>query len=98
MGQVARLTLGDVIDRLSEFDNEDTIYAAEPWMEESEAIVAREPIAGGLPSEALDAGMTYFLEVSIAQEFVEDWLASLIRQPTRSAVCQRVIGYAINDA
>jgi hypothetical protein len=96
MGQVARL--GDVIDRLSEFDSEDTIYASEPWTEQSEAMLAREPDAGGLPLEASDAGMKYFLEVSIAKEFVEDWLASLDEQPSPSAVCRRVVDYAINDA
>lgn len=96
MGQVVRL--GDVIDELPEFDSEDTIYAAEPWTEQSEAMVAREPEAGGLPSEVSDAGMKYFLEVSIAQDFVEDWLASLEKRPTPSAVCQRLIDYAINDA
>jgi hypothetical protein len=96
MGQIARL--GDVIDRLSEFDCEDTIYASEPWTEESEAMVTRDPDAGGLPIEVSDAGLKYFLEVSVARDFVEDWLASLDDQPTPPAVCQRVIGYAINDA
>lgn len=96
MGQVVRL--GEVIDRLSDFDGEDTIYALEPWTTESEALVAREPDMGGLPSEALHAGMKYFLEISIARDFVEDWLASLDARPTPSAVCQRVIDYAIDDA
>lgn len=96
MGQV--VMLDDVIGGLSGFDSEDTIYAAEPWTGQSEAMVAREPDAGGLPPEVSDAGMKYFLEISIAQEFVEDWLASLDEQPTPSAVCQRVIDYAINDA
>ena len=96
MGQVIRL--GDVIERLSEFDGDDTIYALEPWTEESEATVAREPDIGGLPLEASHAGMKYFLEISIARDFVEDWLASLDGQPTPSAVCQRVIEYAIDDA
>lgn len=96
MGQIVRL--GDVIDRLSEFDSEDTIYALEPWTEQSGAMVAREPDAGGPPLEASDAGMKYFLEIRIAQEFVEDWLASLGEQPMPSTVCQRLINYAINDA
>jgi hypothetical protein len=87
-----------VIHRLSELDNEDTIYASEPWVEQSEAMVAREPDEGGLPLEASDAGMKYFLEVSIARHFVEDWLASLDEPPTPATVCQRVIDYAINDA
>lgn len=87
-----------MIDRLAEFDSEDTIYAAEPWTEQSEAMVAREPDAGVLPPEALDTGMKYLLEVGIAQDFMEDWLASLKEHPTISAVCQRIIDYAINDA
>ena len=96
MGQV--VTLGDVIDRLSDFDNEDTIYASEPWTEQSEAMVAREPDAGGLPSEASEAGMVYFLEVGIAREVVEDCLALLNGQLAPLAICRRVIDYAINDA
>lgn len=96
MGQIGRL--GDVIAKLFELDSEATIYASEPWAECSDAIVAREPDAGRLPLETSGAGMKYFLEVSIAQEFLEDWLASTNVQPTPSAVCQRVIDYAINDA
>jgi hypothetical protein len=96
MGQLLRL--GDVIDRLSEFDSEDTIYASEPWTENSEAVVAREPDEGGLPSDALHAGTKYFLEVGIANEVMQDWVASLNERPEPSAVCRRVIDYAINDA
>ena len=96
MGQVA--TLGDVIEGFGRFDSEDTIYAAEPWAEQSEALVAREPDVGGLPPEASDAGMKYFLEVGIAQDFVEGWLASFNEPPTPSAICTRLIDYAVNDA
>lgn len=96
MGQISRLC--DVIDKLSELDSADTIYALEPWTEGADSIVAREPDIGGLPAEALDAGLTYFLEVSIAQDFLQDWLASLDEQPTPQAIWQRVIDYAINDA
>lgn len=55
MGQVTRL--GDVIGRLSELDSEDSIYASEPWTEQSEAMVTREPEAGGLPTEGSNAGI-----------------------------------------
>ncbi len=96
MGQIIRLA--DVVERLTEFDSNDTIYASEPWTEGSDAIVAREPAAGGLPTEAADAGMKYFLEVNIASEFVEDWTASLNYRPSPSSICQRLIQYAINDA
>ncbi len=96
MGQVMKL--GDVIDRLAECDSEDTIYAAEPWTEQSEAIVLREPDTGGLPSEALDNDMKYLLEVSIARDFIKDWISFLKEHPAPSVLCQRVIEYAINDA
>jgi hypothetical protein len=96
MGQIVRLA--DIAKRLSEFDRNDTIYASEPWTEGSHAIVAPEPESGGLPPEAAKAGMKYFLEVSIASDFVEDWTASLHDEPSASAVCARLIQYAINDA
>lgn len=96
MGQ--RVRLGDVIDRLAEFDSEDTIYAREPWTADAEAVVAREPDEGGLPPEASQAGMKYFLEISIAQDVVEDWRKSSAGRSTPSPVCQRVIEYAVNDA
>lgn len=89
------MRLGDVINRLSEFDSEDTIYA---WTDQSEAMVAPEPDAGRLPQEVSNAGMKYFLEAGIARDFVEDWLGSLDEQPTPWAVCRRLIDYAIHDA
>lgn len=96
MGQVVRLA--DIAERLSEFDSNDTIYASEPWTAASDAIVAPEPETGGLPAEAAEGGMKYFLEVSIASDFVVHWAASLKEEPNSSAVCQRLIAYAINDA
>jgi hypothetical protein len=89
------MTLGEVVEKLSELGSEDTIYAAEPWTEQSEAIVAREPDTG---VEVSAAGMKYFLEVGIARDFVADWLATMKQQPTHSAICRRLISYAINDA
>jgi hypothetical protein len=90
--------LGDIVKRLSEFDGDDTIYASEPWTENSDAIVARELESGGLPPEAAVASMKYFLEVSIASDFLEDWIASLQDEPSASATCKRLIQYATNDA
>jgi hypothetical protein len=47
LGSVMKLI--ELIRDLESLDEEDTIYAAEPWNDDSEAIVAREPDAGGLP-------------------------------------------------
>jgi len=45
------MNLLQVISSLSEYDEEQTIYAKEPWCPESEAIVRAEPDDGSLPSD-----------------------------------------------
>jgi hypothetical protein len=82
-------------------DDEDVIYACEPWTVDADAMVAPEgpeSVPFRVPPEAAEAGMKYFLEVDIAREFVEGWIASLDEKPTLAAICQRLIEYAINDA
>ena len=102
MGQIIRLA--DIIARLSEFDEdeeeENTIYAREPWTADSDATVVREREEddGEPPPDVTEAGLAYFLEIDIAREFVEGWIASLSDEPNASAICERVIQYAINDA
>ena len=61
VGTIMRLR--DIVKNLSWADQELTIYAAEPWSPDSEAMLAREPDEGGVPGEASGAQMTYFLEV-----------------------------------
>ncbi len=66
--------------------------------ESSEAKVLREPESGRLPNEAESAGLIYFLEVSIANDFLQDWSASCEKAPDSRSKCLRLIQYAINDA
>jgi len=96
MGQVDRLI--DIVARLSEFDEYDTIYAAEPWTEDSDAMVATGLDTGRLPPEAVEAGFEYFLEIFISREVIEGWLASLTEKPSLSETCKRLIEYATYDA
>ena len=103
MGQIIRLA--DIIARLSEFDIDDTIYAKEPWTGSSDAMVATEPEPdeeheyGGQPApEATEAGLTYFLEIDLAKQLVEELIASSSDDLSASAVCGGLIYYAINDA
>src|ERR1700689_3926322 len=99
MGQIVKLI--KFVEHLAELDDEYIIFACEPWTENSDATVAledpsRKPF--GIPLEAAEAGMAYFLEVDIAREFVDAWITSLDEKPTLAAICQRLIEYAINDA
>jgi len=92
------MTLIEIVQDLQTLDGESTIYAAAPWSENSTAIVAPEPQAGGLPLEAANLGLRYFVEVFIARDFLEDWSKGLGKVPTLQEKCARLISYAINDA
>jgi hypothetical protein len=96
MGTMMKLI--EAIRNLDALDDESTIYAAEPWAENSEAIVAREPESGRLPPEAERLGLKYFLEVFIARDFLEGWLSNLDARPTLQQKCARLIKYAATDA
>jgi hypothetical protein len=96
MGRVDTLT--EIVERLTEFDSNDTIYASEPWTEHSYGIVAPEPASGGLPAEAVEGGMKYFLEISIAKDFTQGWIEFSKENPSSLEICRRLIQYAINDA
>ena len=91
-------TLGELLDALDSLDDDLTIYAHEPWRSDSEAVAAREPADGGLPVDAREKKLSYFLEVSIAKEVLEDWLASQEEPAAPAARVDRLIHYATYDA
>jgi hypothetical protein len=88
----------DVVARLESYDPDLTIYAGKPWAWDSEAVVAREPDQGGLPQEAGFRGADYFIEVFIAKELLDGWIASEARPTSAREQCERLIQYAVNDA
>jgi len=59
------VTLREVVARLEEFADEETIYA-ESASPTARPVVAAEPRDGSVPSSA--AGLTYLLEVDAARE------------------------------
>jgi hypothetical protein len=92
------MKLIDAIRDLNYLDAEGTIYASLPWTADSEAIVAHEPQGGGLPLQAVHLGLSYFLEVFVARDFLSGWTVHLAVQPTLHQMCARLIEYAANDA
>lgn len=93
------MTIEDAVQRLAEFDESETIYAVRPWCASSVAVVMPAPPDGrSVPVEAQRLGCAYFLEVSIASEFLTDWRESLDRVPSVAETCSRVIQYVENDA
>lgn len=92
------MKLIEAVRDMDSLDHESTISAAEPWTEDSQVVVAPEPDSGSPPPEAQKLGLKYFLEVFLARDFVEGWVANLDREPTLHEKCARLIQYAINDA
>jgi hypothetical protein len=92
------MILIDVIESLGSLDEASTIYASKPWTKDSEVVVMLETNPHQLLPLAQQLGLNYFLEVSIAREFLEGWSKSLDAEPTTQAKCERLIHYAINDA
>jgi hypothetical protein len=92
------MRLLDVVTNLSEYDEELTIYAKEPWTCDSEAVVAREPDTGGVPPDAAGMNASYFIEIFVAKEFLEGWRANIQRDVSAEEQCDRLIYYAVHDA
>ncbi len=92
------MILIEAVRDLESLDEEATIYAEKPWRARSETLVAREPEEGGGPAEAHDRGMSYFIEVSVARDFLDGWAGNLSAQPTPEEKCERLIHYAVFDA
>lgn len=92
------MKLIEVIEKLDSFAEEDTIYVAEPWSGESQAVVDTEPPSGGLSENAQKLGLKYFLEVFLARELLEGWVANLQAEPSLREKCERLIQYAVTDA
>ena len=65
---------------------------------DSQAVIALEPDDGSLPADIQRLGLKYFLEVFLAREFLEGWVASLKSKPTPQEKCSRLIQYAVADA
>ena len=91
------MTLLEVVRDLQAVAMDATIYLVKPWTADSAAIVEAEP-GGGLPTGAMRGGAAYFLEVSVAQEFLEDWTRAQGRMVPLKERCERLIQYAIADA
>ncbi len=92
------MNLLQVISNLSDFDEDHTIYAEEPWSPDSEAMVRPEPEDGSVPGDASAKGLTYFIEVFLAKEFLHDWAAGQPREPSSREKAERLIKYAVDDA
>lgn len=89
------MNLGDILQGIDDFSEEATILAQEPWSPSSRAVVREFPVDQPV-AEMIDEGRTYFLEVSIAREVIEDLRSG--GGLMGAALYERVIRYASDDA
>lgn len=92
------MTLLDVVLEIDSFDESGTIYLSLPWTEASKAIVVIPSLAESTAVKANDCEFSYFLEIAIAREFLEDWMKTSNARPTLHEQCARLIQYVVNDA
>lgn len=80
-------------------DDDTTIYAEKPWRCGSEAMLVSPSPETTEPIEQDGRSYVYFLETFIAREFMEGWEASQEgSEASADQRCERLIGYAVNDA
>lgn len=85
-------------DDIAEDENA-TIYVARPWSPEADAIIVSPAPATTGPVEQDGRTFDYFLEGFIAQEFLEDLVASgEFEGASEKRLCERLIRYAEADA
>jgi len=85
----------NVVAQLSELDDELCIFVRQPWGREADAVLMRLSDDFSVPAEIKDTGFSYFLEVSVALEILEQFL---LRSPSLEQITDSVIYYAENDA
>jgi hypothetical protein len=85
----ASVTLLEAVRDLASLGDTGTIYAAEPFTEHSDVILAVELNSRTLPKEAAERGLKYFLEVFIARAALDDWVTNA--EPTLPEKCARII-------
>jgi hypothetical protein len=93
------VTLADVLDRISEYENDLVIFAeAQPaWSEHSSASML--PVSSDIPAPEEIAGMRYLVEVGLAKEVIRIWSAWREgKLPTQREKCDAVIFYADYDS
>jgi hypothetical protein len=89
-------TITDLIAHINQFEREDVIFAKPEWSEVAEARVFRMTADYRFPPEASALGMTYFLEVDVVRQVLEEFR----EQPDVPLLTKvrRVIHYAKFDA
>lgn len=92
------MKLVDLVNSIDNIAEESIVFLEDRENFDSDIIVSfAEEGDGGVK---LEGGRKYYylIEVFLAKEFIDDWIASLDYTPTSVDVAKRLYDYAINDA
>lgn len=87
--------LAGVLDRIVNLNDDEVIFAREPWTLETEALIGRLDANCGIPASISEEGYAYFLEAHVAKEVLQ------VLGERKSTVEQRralLLHYAQHDA
>jgi hypothetical protein len=96
-------TLADIVRDLHSYDEEPvswqepTIYAAEPWTAQSQAIVSWSMPKGGLPDSAAQLRMVRLVEVRTAIKLLAENYDQLVAASRFDEICSLLIS-RVNEA
>ncbi|MEO6523233.1 MAG: hypothetical protein ABIN91_16235 [Mucilaginibacter sp.] len=91
------MTLENLIDNLNEIDEDLVIFQKDQLSINSEVVLFDRKNDDIIRIKD-NVKYVYFLEVEIAKEFINDWVASLPVKPNSKTIALRVLEYAIHDA
>jgi hypothetical protein len=89
------MKLRELLRLRRDWSEEDTIYVAEPWGGDADALLSSETPDATDPIIQAGKSYAYFLEGFIARDFLDDLGAP---DDVGEAVCDRLIRFAIDDA
>jgi hypothetical protein len=90
------MTLIELLALRSQWTDDATIYVARPWSCEADAKLITPSPDTTDPLINMGTQYDYFLETSIARDFIDDLVAA--SAPSAREICERLIRYAIDDA
>lgn len=94
------MRLIELLQQVAEWNDEEaSIYAAQPWSCDSEAVLVTPAPNTTEPIRRGETSYDYFLEAIIAREVIEDYAASGEGgEASNRQRCERLIRYALSDA
>ena len=92
------MKLVDLVNTINRVDEEFIIFQEDRENFDSDIVLSvAEEWDGGVKEEG-GKKYYYLIEVFLAKEFINDWVASLNYKPTANEIAKRLYDYAINDA